>query len=552
MAATETDAIGRAFADGHPGARRSCRTSWAASRRSRGPRRSATRTRTAGRTSSSSACRSPTRSPTARSSTRRHRRAARGRDAGRRARGLRGDRASGPGRPHVLHEPRPREGPGGVRAAGGRRGRQRAHRARPAARGVRRGARGVRRGRSLAGAARRADEPRRAPRADRGAGPRLPLHGLRDRHDRRADAGRDAFAPILARAHACTSVPVALGFGIGTPDQAAAAADAGADGVIIGSRLVRAVAESPESPSAVRIWWRGSRRRCGAVVALRACARLGASGSEQLTAGDLGHRALVPSGAPPSPPGAVARVPDSAQCWDARGILPNRTVDEGRADEGDVRAAAGGGGRAPEPDHADGPLQGLRRLRRRVAPGPRLLPRARPGRGRAHHRRRSRDRREHPRAGGVRVGLRRRDHRGRPEDHGGGPPVRHEDLRPDEPLRREQPHGRHRRAARADQRLRRARADPRQGAAPHGGGRHGRPRGALGARGRAHPRGRLRRRRDPHGARLPPAPVLLAALQPPGGRVRRRQHRGPRAARRPGAERRSASVSAPTSRSASA
>ena len=60
------------------------------------------------------------------------------------------------------------------------------------------------------------------------------------------------FAPILARAHACTSVPVALGFGIGTPDQAAAAADAGADGVIVGTRLVRAVAESPESPSSVR------------------------------------------------------------------------------------------------------------------------------------------------------------------------------------------------------------------------------------------------------------------------------------------------------------
>ena len=48
-------------------------------------------------------------------------------------------------------------------------------------------------------------------------------------------------------------MPVALGFGIGTPeDQAAAAADAGADGVIVGSRLVRAVAESPESPSSVR------------------------------------------------------------------------------------------------------------------------------------------------------------------------------------------------------------------------------------------------------------------------------------------------------------
>jgi tryptophan synthase alpha chain len=64
--------------------------------------------------------------------------------------------------------------------------------------------------------------------------------------------GRDAFAPVLARAHACTSVPVALGFGIGTPEQAAEAADAGADGVIIGSRLVRAVAEAPNSPSSLR------------------------------------------------------------------------------------------------------------------------------------------------------------------------------------------------------------------------------------------------------------------------------------------------------------
>jgi tryptophan synthase alpha chain len=65
-------------------------------------------------------------------------------------------------------------------------------------------------------------------------------------------SGRDAFAPVLARAHACTSVPVALGFGIGTPDQAAEAADAGADGVIVGSRLVRAVAEAPDSPASVR------------------------------------------------------------------------------------------------------------------------------------------------------------------------------------------------------------------------------------------------------------------------------------------------------------
>jgi tryptophan synthase alpha chain len=45
---------------------------------------------------------------------------------------------------------------------------------------------------------------------------------------------------LLARVKAHTAVPVALGFGIGTPEQAAAAAAAGAQGVIIGSRFVRA------------------------------------------------------------------------------------------------------------------------------------------------------------------------------------------------------------------------------------------------------------------------------------------------------------------------
>src|SRR5690242_2231582 len=54
-------------------------------------------------------------------------------------------------------------------------------------------------------------------------------------------------AELLARAKACTSVPVALGFGISTPEQAAAAADAGADGVIVGTRLVRAAAEADEA-----------------------------------------------------------------------------------------------------------------------------------------------------------------------------------------------------------------------------------------------------------------------------------------------------------------
>ncbi len=56
----------------------------------------------------------------------------------------------------------------------------------------------------------------------------------------------DAGLPeILARVRAHSEVPVALGFGIGTPAQAAAAAAAGADGVIVGTRLVRAAGEAP-------------------------------------------------------------------------------------------------------------------------------------------------------------------------------------------------------------------------------------------------------------------------------------------------------------------
>ena len=61
----------------------------------------------------------------------------------------------------------------------------------------------------------------------------------------------EAVAAIVGRAKACTDVPVALGFGIGTPEQAREAADAGADGVIVGSRLVRAAAEAQDAPAAV-------------------------------------------------------------------------------------------------------------------------------------------------------------------------------------------------------------------------------------------------------------------------------------------------------------
>jgi len=60
-----------------------------------------------------------------------------------------------------------------------------------------------------------------------------------ERTSNQSDAGA-----LLARVKAHSPVPVALGFGISNGAQAAAAADAGADGVIVGSRLVRAVAEA--------------------------------------------------------------------------------------------------------------------------------------------------------------------------------------------------------------------------------------------------------------------------------------------------------------------
>jgi tryptophan synthase alpha chain len=53
----------------------------------------------------------------------------------------------------------------------------------------------------------------------------------------------DGLAEVVRRAAANTKVPVAVGFGISTAEQAAAAAAAGADGVIVGSRLVRAAGD---------------------------------------------------------------------------------------------------------------------------------------------------------------------------------------------------------------------------------------------------------------------------------------------------------------------
>jgi tryptophan synthase alpha chain len=49
---------------------------------------------------------------------------------------------------------------------------------------------------------------------------------------------------VVDRARAAASVPVAVGFGVGTPEQVAEVGRI-ADGVIVGSRLVRAIADAP-------------------------------------------------------------------------------------------------------------------------------------------------------------------------------------------------------------------------------------------------------------------------------------------------------------------
>ena len=51
---------------------------------------------------------------------------------------------------------------------------------------------------------------------------------------------------LLARVRPHFEVPVAVGFGISSPEQAARVAQAGADGVIVGSRLVRAAADGED------------------------------------------------------------------------------------------------------------------------------------------------------------------------------------------------------------------------------------------------------------------------------------------------------------------
>jgi tryptophan synthase alpha chain len=61
-------------------------------------------------------------------------------------------------------------------------------------------------------------------------------------------------APLVARIKALTREPVALGFGIGTPEQVKAAAQV-ADGVVVGSALVRFLEEHPDGDVAEKVRW---------------------------------------------------------------------------------------------------------------------------------------------------------------------------------------------------------------------------------------------------------------------------------------------------------
>ena len=60
------------------------------------------------------------------------------------------------------------------------------------------------------------------------------------------------YAELVGRTKAHFDVPVAIGFGISSPEQAAAAAAQGAEGVIIGTRFVRAAGAGEDIEALVR------------------------------------------------------------------------------------------------------------------------------------------------------------------------------------------------------------------------------------------------------------------------------------------------------------
>jgi len=64
----------------------------------------------------------------------------------------------------------------------------------------------------------------------------------------------DEARPLVERLHELTEVPVALGFGLSTPEQVAEAAQV-ADGVVVGSALVRFLEDQPDGDVGAQVRW---------------------------------------------------------------------------------------------------------------------------------------------------------------------------------------------------------------------------------------------------------------------------------------------------------
>jgi tryptophan synthase alpha subunit len=58
--------------------------------------------------------------------------------------------------------------------------------------------------------------------------------------------------PLIGRLRSLTEKPICVGFGISTPDHAKDIAQAGADGVIIGSRIIKFIEDNPGDTDAMK------------------------------------------------------------------------------------------------------------------------------------------------------------------------------------------------------------------------------------------------------------------------------------------------------------
>ena len=64
---------------------------------------------------------------------------------------------------------------------------------------------------------------------------------------------QDRVQRLVAQLKEVTNKPIAVGFGVSRPEQAAQLAAWGADGVIVGSALVRALGEAPTPGACVSV-----------------------------------------------------------------------------------------------------------------------------------------------------------------------------------------------------------------------------------------------------------------------------------------------------------